>query len=124
MILTHWHYKPKNFSRLIDANLNDDISFNTEGRGVRGGRGYRGGRGNRGGRGGRGGLGSRPIICYKCNKSGNKSNVCHGLTESGQTNAIISDDDILYEQDGFIFCLRLSDIKSTWIILDNQSTVG
>ena len=36
---------------------------------------------------------------------------------------MISDNDISYEQDGFTFCLQFSDLKSSWILLDNQSPV-
>ena len=32
-------------------------------------------------------------------------------------------DIITFEQDDFIFCLRYSNLKNLWILLDNQSTV-
>jgi len=48
--------------------------------------------------------------------------VCPDLAKTGGKNLKI-DDNISFDSNGFLFCLRFSDLKSTWILLDNQSTI-
>ena len=110
---------------MMDAGLNNGLSFNLEGRGSRNGRGEiirRGRKGGRNGQGGRGGCGGRfipAIICYNCNKSVHVSNIYPDLAETGETNFIINNENISFDRNRFSFFLPFSDLKSTWILLDN-----
>jgi len=47
--------------------------------------------------------------------------VCPDLVTTGETNFMI-ENEISFQLSGLSFCLRISELKSSWILLDNQST--